>query len=560
MRKVEQVGDFLHISFDYDERLRQLVRALPERQWDPIERCWKVPKDHVVSVVELLEPEGFSFDRATKDLYEERKRERAQDLTVSELNARVQAILTQAFPAPVWVVGEILGYDKNAHKDRVEFHLVERREGKIIAQVEAILFPEERILIEEKLARAGRPFSLTDEIVVRVLAQVDLWVREGVYRLVIRDLDVNYTLGEVARRREEILRKLSKEGILDRNRSLPFPALPLRVGLITSLGSDAQNDVLKTLRDSGFAFQITIHGARVQGHHTEPSILNALDWFRAHAEEFDVILICRGGGSRADLAWFDSEALARAVALFPIPVIVGIGHEEDYSVLDWVGWRPKPATPSGAAKFLVQKVQETLEKLETNLANILHAAQVRLDTEEKALGERERRLVQGTKGKIVLEKQGLGHREKRLVRGAQAHLRLAREKVRRALRAIPQGASRLLGGKRTWLSEAEKRLLRGSFRELGQAKEEIGVKARRVGELARRKLVQEMERLSSREGRLRALDPKRVVERGFAILRLPSGKAVTDPIQAPEGTFLTAELRAGVLRLLSQGGERAGEK
>jgi len=560
MRKVEQVGDFLRIYFDYDERLRQLVRALPERQWDPLERCWKVPKAHVVSVVELLEPQGFSFDRATKDLYEERKRKRAQDLTVAELNTRVQAILTRAFPTPIWVVGEILGYDKNAHKDRVEFHLVERRDGKIVAQVEAILFPEERTLIETKLAQAGRPFSLTDELMVRVLAQVDLWAREGVYRLVIRDIDVNYTLGEVARRREEILRKLGKEGILDKNRSLPFPHLPLRVGLITSLGSDAQNDVLKTLRASEIAFQVTVHGARVQGHYTEPSILNALDWFGAHAEEFDVILICRGGGSRADLAWFDSEALARAVALFPIPVVVGIGHEEDYSVLDWVGWRPKPATPSGAAKFLVQKVQETLESFETNLADILRAAQTRLDEEKKALGERERRLIQEVQRKITLENRELGYRENRLIKGAQAHLRLAREKLRRAALAIPQGAGRFLAGKRTWLSETEKRLLRGSFRELSQAKEEVKVRAGRVGELAQRKLAQEMERLSGRERRLRALDPKRVVERGFAILRLPTGKVVTDPLQAPEGTFLTAELRAGILRLRSQGGERAGEK
>jgi exodeoxyribonuclease VII large subunit len=559
MRKVEQSGDYLLIQFEYDARLVQLVRALPESRFDREKRVWRVPKDHVVPVVELLEKAGFSFDEATQKLYAERRREGIQHLTVSELNARVQSLLAQAFPTPIWVVGEILGYDKNAHKDRVEFHLVERREGKIIAQVEAILFPEERAWIEGKLERAGRPFVLTDEIVVRVLAQVDLWVREGVYRLVIRDIDVNYTLGEVARRREEILRKLTKEGILDKNRSLPFPALPLRVGLITSLGSDAQNDVLKTLRASGFAFQVTVHGARVQGHHTEASILNALDWFKSHVEEFDVILICRGGGSRADLAWFDSEALARAVALFPIPVVVGIGHEEDYSVLDWVGWRPKPATPSGAAKLLVQKVQETLEKLETNLADILHAAQARLDEGKKALGEKEGRLIQGAQGKVVLEKRELGYREKRLVQGAQAHLRLAREKLRRAVTAIPQGASRLLGGKRTWLSEAEKRLLRGSFRELGQAKEEIGVRARRVGELARRKLAQEVERLSGREGRLRALDPKRVVERGFAILRLPTGKVVTDPAQAPEGTPLTAELRAGILRLLSQGGERAGQ-
>jgi exodeoxyribonuclease VII large subunit len=280
MRKVEQSGDYLLIQFEYDARLVQLVRALPESRFDREKRVWRVPKDHVVPVVELLEKAGFSFDEATQKLYAERRREGIQHLTVSELNARVQSLLAQAFPTPIWVVGEILGYDKNAHKDRVEFHLVERREGKIIAQVEAILFPEERAWIEGKLERAGRPFSLTDEIVVRVLAQVDLWVREGVYRLVIRDIDVNYTLGEVARRREEILRKLTKEGILGKNRSLPFPALPLRVGLITSLGSDAQNDVLKTLRASGFAFQVTVHGARVQGHHTEASILNALDWFR----------------------------------------------------------------------------------------------------------------------------------------------------------------------------------------------------------------------------------------------------------------------------------------
>jgi Exonuclease VII, large subunit len=230
MRKVEQSGDYLLIQFEYDARLVQLVRGLPESRFDREKRVWRVPKDYVVPVVELLEKAGFSFDEATQKLYAERRREGIQHLTVSELNARVQSLLAQAFPTPIWVVGEILGYDKNAHKDRVEFHLVERREGKIIAQVEAILFPEERAWIEGKLERAGRPFVLTDEIVVRVLAQVDLWVREGVYRLVIRDIDVNYTLGEVARRREEILRKLTKEGILDKNRSLPFPALPLRGG------------------------------------------------------------------------------------------------------------------------------------------------------------------------------------------------------------------------------------------------------------------------------------------------------------------------------------------
>src|SRR5690606_32177216 len=142
--------------------------------------------------------------------------------------------------------------------------------------------------------------------------RVELYVPWGSYRFLIEELDVGYTLGEAARRREEIRRRLAEEGLLDRNRALPFPALPLRVGLVTSRGSDAYNDVLSTFKESGFAFRVVADGVRVQGRQTEPSVLNALDWFRAHAAELDVLLICRGGGSRTDLAWFDSEPIARA--------------------------------------------------------------------------------------------------------------------------------------------------------------------------------------------------------------------------------------------------------
>ncbi len=555
MRKVVEVGDYLHILFDYDPRLVQLVRALPESRWDRERRFWKVPKEHVVSVVELLQGEGFSFDEATQRLYWE-KRASVQDLTVSALNALARTALTQAFPSPIWVVGEILGYEKNAHKERVEFHLVERRDGKIIAQVEAILFPAERDLIEGKLAQAGHPFRLQDELTVRVLAQVDLWVREGVYRLIVRDLDIHYTLGEAARRREEILRKLAKEGILERNKSLAFPLLPLRVGLITSLGSDAQNDVLNTLRASGFAFQVTVHGARMQGHFTEPSVLNALDWFRAHVEEFDVILICRGGGSRADLAWFDSEALARAVALFPIPVVVGIGHEEDRCVLDEVGWRPKPATPSGAAKLLVLRVQETLDHVEEAFATILSQAEESVREARRSLSDKAGRIARETHNLLRREEGRLADREHRLLLAARTAVRRAAEHLRHVAQALPRAVGTILGGRRAQLGEAVTRLRRGAERELVQARSLLATQKGRLLAFALARVEQAKERVQAREDRRRALDPKRVVERGFAILRLPSGQVVTDPEQAPRGTTLTAELRAGLLRLLSQGGER----
>lgn len=224
-RKVFKKDGLLHIRFDYDRELVNLVKGLPERRWNREDRCWTVPEEHVVAVVELLRDAGFVFDEDTLRLYKERRTE--SELTVSQLNLKVRNALYAAFPGPVWVVGEILGFQKSAHKEVVDFRLAERREdGSVVAEVPAVLFPDVRALIERKLERAGNPFRLEDELAVRVLVQVDLKVDWGEYRLIVQDLDVNYTLGEVARRREEIVRKLTKAGLIDKtspSRFLRFP-------------------------------------------------------------------------------------------------------------------------------------------------------------------------------------------------------------------------------------------------------------------------------------------------------------------------------------------------
>ncbi|MGY4706522.1 exodeoxyribonuclease VII large subunit [Candidatus Bipolaricaulota sp. J31] len=535
VKKVYEKEGFLHIQFDYDKRLVDLVRGLPERRWNRSSRTWTVPKQYVVTVVDLLREEGFSFDEATLKLYEEERARDSAGLTVSQLNLQVRNALQATFPGPVWVVGEILGFKKNAHKEVVDFLLAERApDGSIVAEVTAVLFPETRAFIEGKLARAGNPFGLEDEIVVRLLVQVDLKVDWGQYRVIVQDLDIEYTLGEVARRKEEILRKLAREGLLERNRSLAFPPLPLRVGLITSLGSDAENDVLKTLRESGFAFRVVVHGARVQGPYTESSVLNALDWFRERVHEFDVVLICRGGGSRTDLAWFDSEALGRAVATFPIPVVIGIGHEQDFSVLDHVGWRAK--TPTAAAQMLVQRVQEALQGLEDSLSRIVQRAGTQLSEARQRQGERTRRLLHAVTNV----------------------LRTAERDLTRLSQALPRAVGLALGGQRSYLAGAQGRLLRAATRGISDFQARLEELSRRIPHAATVLVSRERERLKAREGRLRALDPRRVVERGYAILRLPGGKVVVDPSQAPAGTRLVAEIREGLLRLLSEGGEKRG--
>ncbi len=513
--------------------------------------------EHVVAVVELLRGEGFTFDRETLDLYEARRDPAVQHLTVSQLNLQVRKAVLDAFPSSLWVVGEISGFNKNAHKKWVDFHLLERDStGVVVARVDAILFAEDRQRVVEQLRREGDPFRLEDEVQVRVLVQVDLRAESGQYRVLVKEIDPLYTLGEVARRREEILRKLTAEGILERNRGLPFPELPLRVGLVTSLGSDAEHDVLRTLRESGFSFQVVVHGARVQGPHTEASVLNALDWFRDRAHEFDVVLICRGGGSRTDLAWFDTEALGRAVALFPLPVVVGIGHEEDRCVLDEVGWRQK--TPTAAAQFLVGRVQEAQDRIEGTVALVLARAGARVGEEGEGHRARVRRLARAARLHVGHEARELLHRAQRLRRGIRGRLLAAREHALRFTLSLHRVADGRLGRGATQLADVAARLARGARRSLVAAHHHVSQTALEIPSRSRAWVARAQERLEGRAQRLHALDPKRVVERGYAIVRLAGGGVVTDAAQAPPQTLLRAQLRRGVLRLRSEG-EEGGE-
>lgn len=516
-------GSF-RIRFPFDRRLVDLVKSLPRRRFLPAEKTWSVPDDDIVAVVELLQPEGFTFDDAARDRYAERGGVRAlrtpegaaapadgdavEHYSVGRLNREVKAALAAAFPQPIWLVGEISGFNRAAHKKHVGFTLIEREATGVQAfQVQAILFDGVRQEIERKLAAAGNPFRLEDEVEVRVRVRVDLYDAWGAYRVQIEDLDLAFTLGEVARRREEIVRKLAAAGLLERNASLPFPPLPLRLGLITSLNSDAYYDVLRTLGESGFAFTVTAHGARVQGRATETSILNALDWFRPRQGHFDAILICRGGGSRGDLAWFDSEALGRAVALFPIPVVCGIGHEQDVSVLDHVARRAK--TPTAAAAFVVDAVRTALQRVEEFGRTIFDEATALIASEKRNRADATHRLVRATTRWIV---------------GSRAMLdAMARQ--------VGQGARRDLAGEARRMREA----------------------ARVLTPRVARALAAESERVALRARRLYLLDPRRVVERGYAILRGADGRVILDPVQAKAGARVTAEMRNGRLGLVVEG-------
>jgi exodeoxyribonuclease VII large subunit len=475
-----------------------------------------------------------------------------EDLTVSTLNERVRAVLFDAFPAPVWVVGELSGWDRQSHRRVVGFSLVERDDGGAeVSKLPAVLFPEDRLAIELALDRAGNPFRLEDEVTVRVLGHVDLYVPWGAYRLVVHALDVRYTLGEAARRREEIVRQLAAEGLLERNSRLPFPALPLRVGLVTSLGSDAHADVLRTLEESGFAFRVTAHGARVQGPLTERSVLHALATLETLACELDVVLICRGGGARTDLTWLDTAALGRAVALFPLPVVVGIGHEQDLSVLDHVARRAK--TPTAAAALLVESVRTALVRVEDLGQSVLARAARRVELCRRALDDRAVRMGLATRGLLGGGRSALEHRRARLARASRQRLQAEATRLARLGTDLPRAARALLDGRRSALESTARAIGHGARRDVASAARRMRALAAELAPRARRRLGRESERVVLRERRVQLVDPRRVVERGYAILRHEGGRVLCRASDAAAGVRLEAELAEGALRLRSEG-------
>lgn len=568
-RNIEHDGrGSLRLRFPFDRKLVELVKTVPGRRWNQAEKYWSVPEDMVVQLVDLLHPKGFVCDETTAKLYvalggsrtlggapvrrkksalpglfdnpadeetDETERNPAtgsDDYTVSRLNLEAAAALRAAFSGPVWLVGEISGFNKNAHRRHVGFHLVERDEsGGVAAEINAILFDGVRDVITKRLALAGDPFKLEDEIKVRFQVHAEIYEAWGQYRARIEDLDIEYTLGEAARRREEIIRKLTEEGIIELNNSLPFPAVPLRVGLITSLNSDAYNDVLRTMQESGYAFDITVHGARVQGRNTEPSVLNALDCFRDMKDELDVILICRGGGSRTDLAWFDSEAIGRAVARFPLPVVVGIGHEQDRSVLDSAARSAK--TPTAAAAMLVKSVKEFLEEIESTGSEILHLSETSIKEASTEVTDCATRLAGAATRALENASNELRHNRTRTALGARA----------------------LLARRAGELDHSSRQLAQGALRDVAAARKNMERLASVLGPRSGRRLALAAERLEARNRRLELLDPRRVIERGYAVLRERGGKVVTDADKVPAGTALGAELRHGRLKLRSEGPE-----
>ncbi|MBO7318155.1 MAG: exodeoxyribonuclease VII large subunit, partial [Bacteroidales bacterium] len=198
---------------------------------------------------------------------------------------------------------------------------------------------------------------LSANIKVLVLVSVTYHELYGM-SLTIHDINPTYTIGEAARRRAEILAQLEEDGIINDNKDLPLPILPQRIAIISSNTAAGYGDFMNQLHGNsyGYAFYPALFAATMQGDRTEASVIEALNRIHAHIEHFDCVVIIRGGGSTSELSSFDTYALASNVAQFPLPVIVGIGHERDETILDYIA-AVRVKTPTAAAEWLIERMR-----------------------------------------------------------------------------------------------------------------------------------------------------------------------------------------------------------
>ena len=460
--------------------------------------------------------------------------------SVSQINQLVRSALYERFPRQLWVRGEIQGYDRNKQRDFVSFTLAEHvPNSEQTISVLAILFPEERRLVEATLSRPENGFKLQDGIEVRFRVTVDLWVNAGRYQLRVRGIDPTYTLGRLAQNRQRILEELARKRLLDRNKQVAIPLVPLRVGIIASDGSAGLLDFQTHLRQSGFAFAPRVEHAAMQGQKVEAEVMAALARLN-QAADLDVIVITRGGGSSTDMSWFDRLDLAEAVAMSRLPVLTGLGHTHDTSVLDLVACM-NLKTPTDAAQFLVDRVRDFVDGLEEVGRQLGDRAHTLLDAEHGFMEE-------------------AAHTISRTVTTAvtDAHRWLAvcqRDAVRRTSSLLAAAVSGLRGATIRLTPERLAQRLRRDA-------ERIHEQAMRLAKESRRCLSAESDRLQGWGGRLAALDPVKTLRRGFAIARDGQGRLVTSAARLRPGDELVTQFHDGTVqsdvRSVQQEGSASG--
>lgn len=475
-------------------------------------------------------------------------------LTVRQLGERIKAALEESFPGSLWVKGEIQRLPADAaRRKHIYFELHETgQSGAAEYQIPVALMEWDRRAhgLGRYLDGTDPDLQLANKLEVCFEVKVDFYPPFGKLSLKIIGVDKTYALGRLEALRRQVLEFLKTEGLLEKQQQLELAELPLRIGLITSPGSAAERDFMTGIEGSGFPFAVTLRGAKMQGAQVQDEVMRAL---AAHVRSgVDVIVITRGGGSRADLSWFDQKDLAVAVAESPVPVITAIGHEIDTSICDVVAHH-HCKTPTAAAEYLVERVEQAAERCEAALDRLLQAVAEILERarQRQALGERlqwaserallrsrrdTQRLAARLQNRVMVDLKDMDGRLAGLGRRLAARTGAAVAAASGRCRALEKG-----------LAAAPRRVLHAVDRRVEDF-------ATRLPRAAQRPLAHWSQRLEHWTMQTRLLDPARLLARGYTMTLGVDGALIKRAADLAPGQTITTRFADGEARSIVQPG------
>ena len=341
-------------------------------------------------------------------------------LSLYELNNRVRMVLNRTLAEEYWLQAELSEVRVNpAGHCYVEFVQKDPKGHALVAKARGTVWSNVFCLLRPYFEReTGQTFTAGINVLVRV--KVDFHELYG-YSLTVTDIDPSYTVGDMVRKRREILRMLQEEGVLELNKDLDMPMVPRRIAVISSPTAAGYGDFCNQLTKNvyGYSFQMELFPAIMQGDRVEASILEALEQIMEDVERWDVVVIIRGGGAVSDLTGFDTYLLAAACAQYPLPIITGIGHERDDTVLDMVA-HTRVKTPTAAAEFLIGRIHEAEMNLKNLVEQINLCVKGKMDGEVQRLNDLARKLPELVKLRRVREENRWNHLWQRIKGGVAA--------------------------------------------------------------------------------------------------------------------------------------------
>lgn len=422
-------------------------------------------------------------------------------ITLYELNSLVRQTIEIGLPKSYWVEAEISELRENGGHCYLELIEKDKRYNTPIAKASARCWRQTWGMVKPYFENTtGQQLRAGMKVLIEVYAQFH---EAYGFSWIISDIDPNYTLGDMARKRQEIIKRLKEEGVFDLNKQLDLPLFSQRIAVISSKSAAGYGDFANQLYGNqyGYYFEVELFAATMQGEDVERSIIKALNAINDRCDDFDCVVIIRGGGATSDMSGFDALELAENVANFPLPIITGIGHDRDECILDMVS-HTRVKTPTAAAALLIDN----------------------LNTAERRIDDARQRIANLTSRKMEVEK-----------------LRLSRLAER-----LPALFGSVKDKQEARLDILQERLFRLAEIRLSNCENIVGQLEKKISLTAEHLLMVEKHRLELLEGRAQNLDPQLLLRRGYSIT-LVGGKALRDPSQVKQGDKIETRLEKGTI-------------